>query len=77
MWSTRQPQLLGGRAIHQGDRHGSDPLRGLSVSEPLLKAERVGFEPTRVFRTLPLFESGSINHSDISPAHSISYPPGG
>ena len=42
------------------------------VSRP---AERVGFEPTRAF-TLPLFESGTFDHSDISPLRSIAYPPG-
>ena len=31
-----------------------------------LSAERVGFEPTRHF-CLPLFESGTINHSVTSP----------
>src|SRR5579872_1232276 len=38
-------------------------------------AERVGFEPTRAF-TLPLFESGTFDHSDISPLRSIAYSPG-
>ncbi len=33
-------------------------------------AERVGFEPTRAC-TLPLFESGTFDHSDISPSCSI------
>ena len=35
-------------------------------------AERVGFEPTRAC-TLPLFESGTFDHSDISPRRSIAY----
>src|SRR5215467_1361178 len=35
-------------------------------------AERVGFEPTRAC-TLPLFESGTFDHSDISPRPSIAY----
>jgi hypothetical protein len=35
-------------------------------------AERVGFEPTRAC-TLPLFESGTFDHSDISPPWSITY----
>src|SRR5712691_4890875 len=38
-------------------------------------AERVGFEPTRAC-TLPLFESGTFDHSDISPPRSIAYLPG-
>jgi hypothetical protein len=33
----------------------------------LLLAERVGFEPTVAFKTTPLFESGTFNHSDTSP----------
>jgi hypothetical protein len=37
------------------------------------EAERVGFEPTRAC-TLPLFESGTFDHSDISPCRSITYP---
>src|SRR5436305_2662100 len=36
------------------------------------QAERVGFEPTRAC-TLPLFESGTFDHSDISPLCSITY----
>src|SRR5579863_8155686 len=36
------------------------------------RAERVGFEPTRAC-TLPLFESGTFDHSDISPCRSIAY----
>ena len=36
------------------------------------QAERVGFEPTRAC-TLPLFESGTFDHSDISPRRSIAY----
>ena len=32
-----------------------------------LVAERVGFEPT-LAETRPLFESGTINHSDTSPS---------
>src|SRR5260370_21817049 len=39
------------------------------------EAERVGFEPTRAC-TLPLFESGTFDHSDISPPRSIAYLPG-
>ena len=35
----------------------------------------MGFEPTRAC-TLPLFESGTFDHSDISPLRSIAYPPG-
>ena len=34
--------------------------------KPEQRAERVGFEPTVLLRT-PLFESGTINHSDTSP----------
>ena len=30
-------------------------------------AERVGFEPTLRYSRRPLFESGTINHSDTSP----------
>ena len=30
-------------------------------------AERVGFEPTLRYKRRPLFESGTINHSDTSP----------
>jgi hypothetical protein len=30
-------------------------------------AERVGFEPTLRYNRRPLFESGTINHSDTSP----------
>src|SRR5438067_6412844 len=41
---------------------------------PKKPAERVGFEPTRAF-TLPLFESGTFDHSDISPCKSIAYLP--
>ena len=36
-----------------------------SSTSPL--AERVGFEPTAPINEAPLFESGSINHSDTSP----------
>src|SRR5579864_257104 len=36
------------------------------------EAERVGFEPTRTC-ALPLFESGTFDHSDISPPPSIAY----
>ena len=32
----------------------------------------MGFEPTRAC-TLPLFESGTFDHSDISPRRSIAY----
>jgi hypothetical protein len=39
---------------------------------PPVGAERVGFEPTRAC-TLPLFESGTFDHSDISPPWSITY----
>ena len=34
-------------------------------------AERVGFEPTRTLRALPVFETGSFGHSDTSPPASI------
>jgi hypothetical protein len=30
-------------------------------------AERVGFEPTKPFWGLPVFETGLINHSSTSP----------
>ena len=33
-------------------------------------AERAGFEPAVTFAT-PLFESGTINHSDTSPSDSV------
>ena len=39
-------------------------LRGGLTGE---KAERVGFEPTLRYNRRPLFESGTINHSDTSP----------
>jgi hypothetical protein len=48
------------------------PLQHLSAAEQhpagdyASVAERVGFEPTRTC-TLPLFESGTFNHSDTSP----------
>src|SRR5690349_6389780 len=35
-------------------------------------AERAGFEPARAC-TLPLFESGTFDHSDTSPRSSITY----
>ena len=41
------------------------PLQHLSVIIGL--AERVGFEPTLRFKRRPLFESGTMNHSDTSP----------
>jgi hypothetical protein len=34
----------------------------------LTLAERVGFEPTLRYNRRPLFESGTINHSDTSPS---------
>ena len=49
------------------------PLQHLSVISTqaiafcLLVAERVGFEPTLRYKRRPLFESGTINHSDTSP----------
>gem|GEM_PF-5967422 len=39
----------------------------LIVHSSTSPAERVGFEPTAPTRGAPLFESGSINHSDTSP----------
>ena len=35
-------------------------------------AERVGFEPTDAF-TSPVFKTGSLNHSDISPCGSDAF----
>lgn len=55
------------------DHYETPPYSGHDgISRP---AERVGFEPTRAC-TLPLFESGTFDHSDISPLGSIAYPPG-
>jgi hypothetical protein len=42
-------------------------LIGHSSTSPLSLAERVGFEPTLRYNRRPLFESGTINHSDTSP----------
>ncbi len=36
-------------------------------------AERVGFEPTLRYNRRPLFESGTMNHSDTSPGFKF-YP---
>ena len=47
----------------QTDRSSSLQLQGSSFWR---MAERVGFEPTRTC-ALPLFESGTFNHSDTSP----------
>ena len=38
-----------------------------STSPIVTTAERVGFEPTSRYNREPLFESGTINHSDTSP----------
>ena len=38
-------------------------------------AERVGFEPTRAFKALPIFEIGTFNHSDTSPRRESLYQP--
>src|SRR5260370_41093873 len=38
-------------------------------------AEGAGFEPAVPYSGTPLFESGTINHSDTLPPHSIAYPP--
>src|SRR5258708_17529926 len=37
-------------------------------------AEGAGFEPAVPYSGTPLFESGTINHSDTLPPHSIAYP---
>src|SRR5579884_4096693 len=37
-------------------------------------AEGVGFEPTVPYSGTPLFESGTINHSDTLPPRSIARP---
>ena len=39
----------------------------------LTLAERVGFEPTLRYNRRPLFESGTLNHSDTSPSFEF-YP---
>jgi hypothetical protein len=40
----------------------------------LIGAEGAGFEPAVPYSGTPLFESGTINHSDTLPPHSIAYP---
>src|SRR5260370_7593255 len=37
-------------------------------------AEGAGFEPAVPYSGTPLFESGTINHSDTLPPHRIAYP---
>ena len=39
------------------------------------EAEGVGFEPTEPFWGSPLFESGTLNHSDTLPPGSIAQSP--
>ena len=61
----------GGIRTHgRGNRDTRSP--GVPV-RPLqhLSAERVGFEPTLRYNRRPLFESGTINHSDTSPEASF------
>ena len=44
----------------------SPQIKREGISGSLMVAERAGFEPALRFRR-PLFESGTINHSDTSP----------
>src|SRR5258706_3720719 len=37
-------------------------------------AEGAGFEPAVAYSGTPLFESGTIKHSDTLPPHNIAYP---
>ena len=51
-------------------RAGCTPTRH-ATHRPNPAAEGVGFEPTVPYSGTPLFESGTINHSDTLPPHSI------
>ena len=63
-------QTDGDSDVERGERHVARSPR--CRSEP---AEEVGFEPTEPYSGSPLFESGTINHSDTPPPRSIAYAP--
>ena len=54
------------REKRTGSERGTDYSGFILGCKTRLVAERVGFEPT-LAETRPLFESGTINHSDTSP----------
>ena len=49
---------------------GAEPFDSWSILSAKM-AEEVGFEPTATIIAAPLFESGTLNHSDTPPGEII------